>query len=136
MSAFRELQARLVYQRILHGLTRREVAERMGVSKKAVRALEKDLDLVRLSTLRRYCLAVGVVIEYRIAAVADAAFGSTIDEFLVADEVATFVTYPLAWGLRAATGRPSECCGKCPAIEGGGFDCTCKGNPRCTSGAA
>lgn len=27
--------------------------------------------------------------------------------------------------------RPAECCGKCPPIAGGGYDCTCKGNPRC-----
>jgi hypothetical protein len=27
--------------------------------------------------------------------------------------------------------RPDYCCGKCPPIVGGGFDCTCRGNPRC-----
>ena len=27
--------------------------------------------------------------------------------------------------------RPDSCCGKCPPIEGGGYDCTCDGNPRC-----
>lgn len=27
--------------------------------------------------------------------------------------------------------RPPECCGVCPPIVGGGYDCTCKGNPRC-----
>lgn len=27
--------------------------------------------------------------------------------------------------------RPPECCGKCPPILGGGYDCTCAGNPRC-----
>lgn len=27
--------------------------------------------------------------------------------------------------------RPVECCGACPEIFGGGYDCTCKGNPRC-----
>lgn len=27
--------------------------------------------------------------------------------------------------------RPEYCCGKCPAIVGGGYDCTCKDNPRC-----
>lgn len=28
--------------------------------------------------------------------------------------------------------RPAECCGRCPEIAGGGYDCTCKDNPRCT----
>jgi hypothetical protein len=27
--------------------------------------------------------------------------------------------------------RPDECCGVCPGIVGGGYDCTCTGNPRC-----
>ena len=27
--------------------------------------------------------------------------------------------------------RPSVCCGVCPPIAGGGYDCTCEGNPRC-----
>lgn len=27
--------------------------------------------------------------------------------------------------------RPDYCCGVCPPIEGGGYDCTCRGNPRC-----
>ena len=27
--------------------------------------------------------------------------------------------------------RPDECCGKCPPISRGGYDCTCAGNPRC-----
>lgn len=29
--------------------------------------------------------------------------------------------------------RPESCCGVCPEIEGGGYDCTCEGNPRCPS---
>lgn len=27
--------------------------------------------------------------------------------------------------------RPDYCCGLCPPIVGGGYDCTCKDNPRC-----
>lgn len=27
--------------------------------------------------------------------------------------------------------RPDGCCGACPAVVGGGYDCTCAGNPRC-----
>lgn len=27
--------------------------------------------------------------------------------------------------------RPPECCGMCPPIMGGGYDCTCTVNPNC-----
>lgn len=27
--------------------------------------------------------------------------------------------------------RPEECCGVCPPTIDGGYDCTCKDNPRC-----
>ena len=27
--------------------------------------------------------------------------------------------------------RPVGCCGVCPPIVGGGYDCTCTDNPRC-----
>lgn len=27
--------------------------------------------------------------------------------------------------------RPAYCCGACPEIDGGGYDCTCRDNPRC-----
>lgn len=29
--------------------------------------------------------------------------------------------------------RPARCCGVCPPIYGGGYDCTCRLNPRCPS---
>lgn len=29
--------------------------------------------------------------------------------------------------------RPEYCCGVCPPIYGGGYDCTCRGNPRCSN---
>ena len=32
--------------------------------------------------------------------------------------------------------RPVGCCGKCPPIVGGGYDCTCEDNPRCPVTAA
>ena len=32
--------------------------------------------------------------------------------------------------------RPDECCGVCPPIKGGGYDCTCKDNSRCTKSSA
>ena len=30
--------------------------------------------------------------------------------------------------------RPMTCCGKCPPILTGGYDCTCEGNPHCEKG--
>lgn len=27
--------------------------------------------------------------------------------------------------------RPDGCCGKCPPLIRGGYDCTCRGNERC-----
>ena len=27
--------------------------------------------------------------------------------------------------------RPPDCCGVCPPMASGGYDCTCAGNPRC-----
>lgn len=33
--------------------------------------------------------------------------------------------------MTAEETRPGGCCGKCPPIEGGGYDCTYAGNPRC-----
>ena len=29
------------------------------------------------------------------------------------------------------TPRPDHCCGVCPPIKRGGYDCTCRDNPRC-----
>lgn len=31
--------------------------------------------------------------------------------------------------------RPDYCCGRCPGIVGGGYDCTCLDNPRCSVGS-
>lgn len=31
--------------------------------------------------------------------------------------------------------RPATCCGKCPPVVGGGYDCTCEGNPKCRCGS-
>lgn len=33
--------------------------------------------------------------------------------------------------FEALYARPEYCCGVCPGIVGGGYDCTCRGNPRC-----
>ena len=32
--------------------------------------------------------------------------------------------------------RPDGCCGTCPPIRGGGYDCTCADNPRCNANHA
>ena len=32
--------------------------------------------------------------------------------------------------------RPDGCCGTCPPILGGGYDCTCVDNPRCDANKA
>lgn len=32
--------------------------------------------------------------------------------------------------------RPAGCCGTCPPILGGGYDCTCADNPRCDANKA
>lgn len=38
-----------------------------------------------------------------------------------------------ASGYHKVAERPAECCGKCPPIVGGGYDCTCAENPRCSA---
>lgn len=58
-----EYQRALVHIRRHRGLSREEVAERMGVGVGAVRAFERgDADLA-MSTLRRYALAVGANVQ-------------------------------------------------------------------------
>ena len=37
---------------------------------------------------------------------------------------------------RTAEPRPDGCCGTCPPIRGGGYDCTCADNPRCNANHA
>lgn len=62
----RTIMAPLVAHRIVSGLSRREVARRMGISYKDVRNLERCRTDVRMSTLRRYAMSVDVAIEWRI----------------------------------------------------------------------
>lgn len=50
-------------ERLLRGLTLEEVAERMGISVESVIEFEKPGSAPRLSTIRRYCMAVEVVME-------------------------------------------------------------------------
>jgi len=62
----RMLRGDLTRMRIIAALSRAEVAERMGVSALAVEAMEEGVGDPYLSTLRRYCLAVGVVIGWEV----------------------------------------------------------------------
>jgi len=87
----RRLRAQLVFHRIAHGISRKTVAERLGVSKKSIKRLEKAIESgeVHLSTLRRYYLAIGVVVIHRVAPL-----------FVEVEEPREVVTYPAAWCLR------------------------------------
>lgn len=61
----RELYAR----RIAQGLSIEEVAERMGVHPDSVRDFEGYDANPRLSTIRRYALSVGALVEHTVTAV-------------------------------------------------------------------
>jgi transcriptional regulator with XRE-family HTH domain len=62
----RMLRGDMARQRIIAGLSRAEVGERMGVSARTVERIEEGGTDPRLSTLRRYCLAVGIVIGWEV----------------------------------------------------------------------
>lgn len=57
----------LVAARRERGLTQRQVADRMGVSQGAVSHFEAGDRDPRLSTIRRYALALGVPVHHRVA---------------------------------------------------------------------
>ncbi len=59
-----QLLRRLVRARIDAGLNQRELGERMGVTQQAVSKIESLEADPRLSTIRRYANAVGVMIEH------------------------------------------------------------------------
>lgn len=47
------------------------------------------------------------------------------------------VSAPAETDPEAAYGpRPDGCCGACPPVLGGGYDCTCADNPRCNANHA
>lgn len=48
------------------GLKQKEVGERMGVSQQFISRIETGHVDPNMSTLRRYCLALGVVIDYHL----------------------------------------------------------------------
>ena len=73
---FNALQARifrgdLVRARIIAGISRGEVARSIGATKRAIRNFEEGAWDPRLSFLRRYALAIGVVIQYDVRSVSD-----------------------------------------------------------------
>lgn len=60
----RNLAEELVTERVRVGLTQTEVAARMGTSQSAVARLEAgDID-IRLSTLERYAMAIGMELRF------------------------------------------------------------------------
>jgi transcriptional regulator with XRE-family HTH domain len=69
----RVMIADIVRLRIIHGISQKTVAERMGTTVKEVQTIETaNLDL-RLSTLRRYALACEVVIDHQVIPTEDMA---------------------------------------------------------------
>lgn len=63
VDAHEELMRDLVVMRHKHGLSQREVAERMNVSQPTVAAFERYDSNPTLATIRRYALAVGARIQ-------------------------------------------------------------------------
>lgn len=61
-----EMRWALIQARKEAGLSQRDVAEMMGVKQPTVAAFESQDNDPRLSTLRRYALAVGASVEHRV----------------------------------------------------------------------
>ena len=61
-----EPMASLVYLRLLHGMSRADIAREMGVSEAAVTEFETNQADVRMSTVRLYALVVGALVRYDI----------------------------------------------------------------------
>lgn len=66
----------LIQARKEAGLSQRDVADVMGVEQSAVAAFESQDDDPRLSTLRRYALAVGASVEHRVTTSCHTSFES------------------------------------------------------------
>ena len=62
----RALRGDLVRQRIIAGLSRKDVANRMGIKPRDVEAIEEGKTDLYMSTLRRYCLAVDALVEWQV----------------------------------------------------------------------
>ena len=61
-----EPMASLVYLRLLHGMSRADMAREMGVSEAAVTEFETNQADVRMSTVRRYALVGRALVRYDI----------------------------------------------------------------------
>jgi DNA-binding XRE family transcriptional regulator len=61
-----QLMRKLVAWRRRRGLTQEEIGRRMGVTQPAVAAFERTDADPKLSTIRRYALAVGVLIKHAV----------------------------------------------------------------------
>lgn len=61
-----EPMASLVYLRLLHGMSRADIARDMGESEAAVTKFETNQADVRMSTVRLYALVVGALVRYDI----------------------------------------------------------------------
>lgn len=57
---------RLVQERVNAGLSQQEVASRMGVTQPTVSSIEKLGTDLKLSTVRRYALAIGAMVKYQV----------------------------------------------------------------------
>ncbi len=62
----RELKVALVHARRGAGLTQADVAKLLGVSQQAINKFERYDSDPKLSTIRRYANAVGVLVEHRV----------------------------------------------------------------------
>ena len=63
----RDVIRRLRWIRELDGLTREDVAKRMGSSVSVIRQIENGKTNLRVSTLRRYALACGAEISFNVS---------------------------------------------------------------------
>lgn len=62
-----DLRAKLIEARREAGLSQRELASMLGIKQSSVAAFERYDNDPRLSTIRRYALAVGAAIEHRVS---------------------------------------------------------------------
>lgn len=61
-----EPMASLVYLRLLHGMSRADIAARMGVSETWLSSLEANQAAARMADVRLYALSVGVLVGYAV----------------------------------------------------------------------
>lgn len=67
LSADEKLMSELIACRNAHGWSQEELGNRMGVSQASISAFERYDNDPRLSTIRRYALAVGARVQHRVS---------------------------------------------------------------------